>query len=323
VHLIFQQIFKSIPILVNLIGVTNMCPYQNIVGIAVVNFKSEADGLKPDKVATLKKIGLFTMEAAKQGANIIVFPELALTSYSGFPTGMAYQLSEPIPGPSTKTVQKIASKHSVYVAFGMIERDGSKLYNAVPFIGPTGVLGVYRKVHPAKFAESWVTPGDSYPLIQTPWGPIGIGICYDNYCFPEVPRIYALRGARIHLNVTAFPQFPDAKDYWDFYITTLGARSIENNMFIASANMVGKQGEFNYFGHSMIIGPKSGKISYHIYAGPLGSEEGIAMATLDLSLLKNLCMGVRTIFKDRRPETYTPLIKVTPTNNVEEAFRTL
>jgi predicted amidohydrolase len=282
---------------------------NSLVTIAVVNFQPVLDGSRPNKVETLKKIERFTMEAVKRGANIVVFPELALTSYSGFPPEAAYELSEPIPGESTSIIQKIASQHRIYVAFGMIERVGSKLYNAVPFIGPTGILGVYRKVHPAKFAEKWVTPGDSYPLIQTPWGPIGIGICYDNYCFPEVPRIYALRGARIHLNVTAIPQFPDASDYLDFYVTMLGARSIENNLFIASANMVGRQGEFTYFGHSMIIGPKPGKMSYHIYAGPLGREEGIAIATLDLSWLNNLPMGVRTIFEDRRPETYIDLVK--------------
>lgn len=284
-----------------------MLSHRDIVKIAVVNFEPVIDGLKPDKVATLKKIEHFIVEGAERGANIIVFPELALTSYSGFPPEMANELSEPIPGPSTNAVQKIVAEHKVYVAFGMIERNGSKLYNAVPFIGPTGILGVYRKVHPAKFAEKWATPGNSYPVIQTPWGLIGIGICYDNYCFPEVPRVYATRGARIHLNITAFPRFPDADDYLDFYTTTLGARSIENNMFIASANMVGRQGEFSYFGHSMIIGPKPGKMSYHIYAGPLDDKEGVAIATLDLSSLKNLCMGVRTIFEDRRPETYTEL----------------
>lgn len=282
----------------------------NIVRIAVVNFQPVVDGLKPDKNATLRKIERFIIEAVKGNANIVVFPELALTSYSGFPPELAKDLSEPIPGPSTNAIQQITSKYNIYVAFGMIERKGSKLYNSVPFIGPHGVVGVYRKVHPAKFAEKWVTPGNSYPLIQTPWGPIGIGICYDNYCFPEVPRIYALKGARIHLNPTAFPQFPDADDYLDFYITTLGARSIENNMFIASANMVGRQGDFNYFGHSVVIGPKSGKMSYHIYAGPLGREEGIAIATVDLSVLKDLCLGVKTIFDDRRPKTYIPLIKI-------------
>lgn len=293
----------------NLFGVESMYRRQDAVKIAVVNFEPVFKDKKPDKAATLRKIVTFTIKAVEQGANIVVFPELALTSYSGFPPDKAYELSEPIPGPSTETIQKIASQHNMYVAFGMIENANSKLYNAVPLVGPTGILGVYRKVHPAKFAETWATPGNSYPLIQTPWGPIGIGICYDNYCFPEVPRIYALKGARIHLNVTAFPQFPDAQDYWDFYATMLGARSIENNMFIASANMVGTQGEFRYFGKSMIIGPKPGKMGYHIYAGPLGAEEGIAAATLDLSSLDNLCMGVKTIFEDRRPETYTQLIK--------------
>jgi len=285
-----------------------MCA-STVVKIAVINFQPVLEDSRPNKVATLRKMEHFIIEAVKSNADIVVFPELALTSYSGFPPDTAYELSEPIPGDSTSVIQKIASQYNIYVAFGMIERSGSKLYNSVPFIGPRGVLGVYRKVHPARFAEKWATPGDSYPLIQTPWGPIGIGICYDNYCFPEVPRIYAIKGARIHLNPTAIPQFKDADDTLDFYFTMLGARSVENNMFIASANFVGKQGDYDYFGHSMVIGPKPGKMNYHIYAGPLGIDEGVAIATIDLSSLKDLCLGVRTIFEDRRPETYTPLVK--------------
>lgn len=282
---------------------------QEILKISVVNFEPVIVGLKPNKEANLEKIKDYIVKAAHQGVNIIVFPELALTSYSGFSPSMARNLAEPIPGPSTNEIQELARHYNIYVAFGMIEEANSKLYNSAPLIGPSGVLGVYRKVHLFKPVDSWAEPGEYYPLIHTPWGPIGIGICRDNYCYPEVARVYRVMGARIHLNLTAFPKFPDVEDYVDFYMTMLGARALENAMFIASANMVGRQGELEYFGHSMVVGPKPGKMNYHVYAGPLGEEEGMATATIDLSWLNDLCIGLRGILEDRKPNTYIPLVR--------------
>ncbi|MEM2168621.1 MAG: carbon-nitrogen hydrolase family protein [Candidatus Bathyarchaeia archaeon] len=282
---------------------------QDSLKIAVVNFEPIIDRLKPSKEGNLEKIKDYIVKAASQGVNMIVFPELALTSYSGFSPSMAREFAEPIPGPSTNEIQRLARYYNIYVAFGMIENAGLKLYNSAPFIGPSGILGVYRKVHLFKPLDSWAEPGDSYPMIHTPWGLVGVGICRDNYCYPEVARIYGVMGARVLLNLTAFPKFPDVEDYIDFYMTMLGARAIENTMFIASANMVGRQGELEYFGHSMVVGPKPGKMNYHVYAGPLGEEEGMAVATINLSWLNDLCIGLRGIFEDRKPDTYAPLIR--------------
>lgn len=287
-----------------------MNTYQDTVTAACINFEPVVG----NKAATLDKIKDFIIRAANQGANIILFPETALTTCSGFPPEEAPAFAETIPGPATDAIEKMAAQYSAYVCFGLIERKGDNLYNAAPVIGPKGVLGVYRKVHPFKPMEPWATPGSEYPLIETPWGPIGVGTCYDNYCFPEVSRIYAVRGARILLHPTAFPEFPDAKDYRDFYKSTLGVRAIDNHMFVVSANLCGTWYDYSAgepvtcFGYSAIFGPKPGQQNYHIYAGPCGIKEEIVIATLDLASLKNLVMGTRTMFEDRRPETYFPLV---------------
>ena len=286
-----------------------MKTYEDTVTVACVNFEPVVG----DKAATLEKIKDFTIRAANQGANIVVFPEAALTTCSGFPLEEAPAFAETIPGPATDAIKKIAAQYNVYVCFGLIERKGDNLYNAAPVIGPMGVLGVYHKVHPFKPMEPWATPGSEYPLIETPWGPIGVGTCYDNYCFPEVSRVYAVRGARILLHPTAFPEFPDATDYRDFYKNTLGVRSIDNHMFVASANSCGTWYDYSVgklvtcIGHSAIFGPKPGQMNYYIYAGPCGTEEEIVSATLDLVSLENLVIGTKTVFEDRRPETYLPL----------------
>ena len=289
-----------------------MKTYEDKVTVACVNFES----ILGDKSATLEKIKEFTIQAINKGANIIVFPEMALPGYV-FPVELTPSLAETVPGPSTEEIAKLAAQHDVYVVFGLAERDKEHsdiFYNSAAMVGPTGVLGAYQKVHPAGPERDWCQPGSDYPLFETRYGPIGIGICYDTYCFPEVPRSYAVRGARLFLNPSAFPAFADveAKDYLDFYKTTLGARVIENKMFIASADLVGTEGELTFIGGSAILGPKLGCMNYHIWAGPAGTEEEIVIATLNLASLENMPAAINGIIGDRRPETYSHLCSAKP-----------
>ncbi|MFC1979462.1 carbon-nitrogen hydrolase family protein [Chloroflexota bacterium] len=284
-----------------------MKTYEDKVTVACVNFAP----ILGDKSATLEKIKQFTIQASDRGANIIIFPETALTGYI-FPLEMISSLAETVPGPSTEEMAKLCTQHGVYVVFGLAERDKEDpevVYNSVAMVGPTGVLGAYQKVHTAGPELLWSQKGKNYPVFETRYGPVGIGVCYDSYCFPEVARSYAVQGVRLFLNATAFFAFPDvpAKDYVDFYLTTLGARVIENHMFIASADLVGAEGELTFIGASAILGPKPGCMNYHIYAGPAGTEEGIVIATLDLASLKDSPLCLSSIIQDRLPETYSYL----------------
>lgn len=167
-------------------------------------------------------------------------------------------------------------------------------------------------VHLARIRElEWSRRGNRYPLFETRYGPIGVGICKDDFLFPEVARIYAIRGSRLLVHPTVFPEFSDVetRDYRDFYMTMLGARSIESKMFIASANLVGTEGSLTFFGYSAILGPKPGCMNYHIWAGPAGTEEEIVIGTLDLASLANLPAAVSHTIEDRQPETYHHLIE--------------
>lgn len=318
IEVVTKTIMLAMVIVLGISIQAGQAAYQNVVTVACVNFKA----IVGDKTTNLEKMKQFTIKTANQGANLVAFPELALQGCSGLGLDEVIKLAETIPGPATNAIAKIAVEHNIYVCFGMAEKSNGVIYNSAVVIGPSGVLGIYRKVHIYKPLESWAAAGSEYPLIKIPWGPIGVGICYDNYCFPEVARAYAVRGARLLLHLTAFPEFPGATDHRDFYKTILGARSIENKMFVASANLVGKQGSITFFGYSAIFGPKPGQMNYHIYAGPGGTEEEIVMATLDLSSLENLRTGVKTsIFEDRRPETYLPIVSGTIKNTM--AYRAI
>ncbi len=285
--------------------------YENPVTVACVNLKPAGE----DKAATLKSIKEYTVQASREGANIILFPELALTAVP--PEELVPEFAETIPGPSTEEMAKIAAQHNVYVIFGMLERDKkhpSIVYNAAAVIAPTGILGAYRKTHPFLPFET-NERGREYPIFETRYGPIGIGICYDTYCFPEVCRNYAIRGVRLYLNPTGiFYGLECGDDVAELYMTILGARSIENQMFLASANVVGKVdipeigGEITMFGKSVILGPKPGYSSYQIFAGPASdTEEEIVIATLDLSVVSGSPL-LTNILKHRYPETYTALV---------------
>ncbi len=281
---------------------------KNIVTVACVNFAP----VLGDKNATLEKMEHIIRQASQDGANIVLFPETALTGYV-FPQEMLGEIAETVPGPSTERLQALAAQLGVYIVYGLVEKDEDEptiYYNSAAIVGPASSLGSYRKVHVGADTERvWCTKGDSYPLFDTVYGPVGIGICYDNYCYPEVARTYALRGARLLLNPTAFNIFDDTtkEDMLAYYDTTLGARCIENKLFLASANLVGCEAGIEFCGRSAVFGPKTGCSHYHIWGGPAGEEEETVIATLDLSIRENLPTPTQNIFRDRRPDTYSQL----------------
>ena len=239
----------------------------------------------------LEKIKRMTIEAAEKGANIILFAEFALANY-GTP--------ETVPGPSSLAIADIAKKYGVYVVYGFQEKNVTAkpgdypAYDSTAIIGPNGIIGVYRKTHlaPVELYEKGAGP----IAFNTPWGPVGVTICYDNYSYHELHRIYALMGARLVLNATNIFYTPDMKD--NFFLEAQYHRGLqsligENWSFIASANNVGwsAAGLFS-FGKSEIIGPARMYLAptYEAvyYAGPGSDKEEIVMGKLDLTITDKL-----------------------------------
>lgn len=254
---------------------------EDIVTVAAVNFHA----IWGDKAKNLEKIKDDIIKAAKQGANIILFPETALTGYDIDEKVMMHkENAETIPGPSTNEIAKLTRKYGVYVVVGMPERDSEDpdiIYNAAAVIGPDGVIGSYRKIHPALDEPKWATKGEEPLAFDTPWGLVGVGICYDTYEFPELVRYYAALGARLYLNVTATITFSDVMECR--YINQLQARVYENRIFIASANLVGKGLTTEWPGGSGILGPRENNTHVKWYDGPSRGKEEIEIATIDLS----------------------------------------
>jgi len=257
---------------------------RHIITVACVNFRAKWGR----KEANLEKIKEYIDFNAKQGVNLIIFPELALTGYDiEKDAEMHKKNAEEIPGFSTNEIVKLSQKNNIYVILGMpelVKKEKNILYyNSAAIIGPEGVIGSYRKMHPIFDELKIFSKGNlPFPFIS-PWGTIGIGICHDTYMFPEIPRFYAALGSRIYINLTAVPV---SNIGWkEFYFNQLKARSLENTMFVASANLVGKEVINQYVGSSVIFGPGSGKESHqaYIYGGPASEKkEEVIISTFDL-----------------------------------------
>lgn len=264
--------------------------YEKVVSIACVNFGT----VWGDKVANLNKMKGFIEQAADQGNNIIVFPELALSGYEcsdDFDHGcsMHREAAETIPGPSTEEIAEITQKRDVYVVLGMPEKEKDNpeiMHISAAIVGPEGILGAYRKIHlhaiPPLTEAKCFNPGDSLPVFETRFGLIGIQICLDFWTFPMGTRILMLKGARIIINPTASPS---AAGKETFMVQQTCARAVENIVYTASANLTGKDRTKSFFGHSTIAG-RGWKIT-QVYAEG-GPEEGIVSATLNFELLEAL-----------------------------------
>ncbi len=141
-------------------------------------------------------------------------------------TGKSYaDVSEPIPGPTTERLGKLASKINAYVVAGIYERKNNVIYNSAVLIDRNGkLIGVYRKTHlPREEWESGLTPGNEYPVFDTEFGKVGIIICWDLQ-FPEPARAMAAKGAElIFLPI------------WGGNEILAKARAIENSVFLVTA----------------------------------------------------------------------------------------
>ncbi len=240
-------------------------------------------------------------EKGREKPDIVVFPELFSTGYSPALIGNDYfKLAEKVDGPSITKISKIAKEIKSYV-IAPIAIEGKMpgvLYNSAVIINRRGeVVDVFSKVHLWAGERFYFQLGSAYPVIDADFGRFAVMICYDAG-FPEVTRIYALKGAELVLAPSAFPKWD--KDMWDIYFP---ARSLENAFFVAGINRIGHEGEIHMFGNNKIANPR-GKI---IAEAP-EDEEFTLMADIDLDDVRQYRQSV-PFLRDRRVSTYELICK--------------
>src|ERR1700752_2929313 len=209
----------------------------------------QMDCLLGQPQANLAKIVDSIRAAAERGAQLVGFPECALTGYAYQSLEEAVPFAETIDGPAAQTLTEVCSETGAYAAVGYIERDGTSFYNAVMLVGPGGVVGNYRKVHlPFIGIDRFLSPGDRpFEIFQLPFGKVGLNICYD-ISFPEAARELKLLGAELIMLVTNWP--PGAWRSPEFVVNT---RALENHVFYAAVNRAGTERGWEFIGRSKIV----------------------------------------------------------------------
>jgi predicted amidohydrolase len=258
-----------------------------------------------DKLNNLQAIRARLKEAAGRGARLIVFPECALTGYCFDSKAEAMEVAEPIPGPSTVDLTLTCQELRVWVVYGLLERDGDRLFNACVLLGPEGLVASYRKVHlPHLGVDRFTTPGDRPFAVHDISGlKVGMNICYDGG-FPESARVLALQGADLIVLPTNWPPkaLPSAQ-----HLPTM--RALENTVYYAAVNRVGTERGFDFIGLSQIVAPNG-----EMLAASTGAKEEILTADIDPAKARQkhlvLVPGKHEINRlaDRRPELYGPIV---------------
>jgi N-carbamoylputrescine amidase len=190
-------------------------------------------------------------EAAKAGAQLVCLPELFRSQYFCQTEDHAcFDLAEPIPGPSTDALSRVAKEGRVVVVGSLFERRAAGVYHntAVIFDADGSTRGLYRKMHipddPAFYEKFYFTPGDlGFKAFDTAVGRIGTLVCWDQW-YPEGARLTALAGADVLFYPTAIGWHPAEKaehgaaqaSAWQ---TIQRAHAIANGVYVAAVNRVG------------------------------------------------------------------------------------
>lgn len=275
-----------------------------------------------DVQENINKAEKMVKEAADNGANIILLPELFERQYFCQEKRYDYyNYALPLEkNPAVNRFKEVAKELGVVIPVSFYERDIDRLFNTVAMIDADGsVLGIYRKTHipddhfyQEKF---YFTPGDSgFKVFDTRFGCIGVGICWDQW-FPETVRCMAVQGAEMLLYPTAIGSEPildvDSNSHWR---RVMQGHAATNLMPVVAANRIGvetvepckenagQSSSLDFYGCSFIADATGDIIA------SAKQEETILYGEFDLDALKEdrLSWG---LFRDRRPETYVVMTK--------------
>lgn len=256
------------------------------------------------KAANLQKTAAFVERAARDGARIVVLPELASSGYVFESRAEAMSLADAYEdGESTTLWARLAAALGVLIVAGFAERAGDALHNSAAVIGPRGRVGLFRKVHLWGDEHLFFAPGDlGFPVFATEHGTIGVGVCYDGW-FPEAYRAMALKGAELVCVPTNWVPIPGQDPTREAMANLLTmAAAHQNSICIAAADRVGVERGQPFLGRSLVCAHTGWPV-----AGPASADaEEIVAADLDLAQAKRARRwnDFNQVLRDRRPEAY-------------------
>lgn len=279
-----------------------------------------------DAEANLAVIEQRVAEAAAQGAKLVLLQELHNGAYFCQHESVdEFERAEPIPGPSTERLGRLARQHGVVLVGSLFERRAAGLYHntAVVFDADGSTVGKYRKMHipddPGFHEKFYFTPGDlGFEPIDTSVGRLGVLVCWDQW-YPEAARLMALAGAELLLYPTAIGwdpgDPPDEKSRQrDAWVLSHRGHAVANGLPVLSCNRVGHEQSptasdgrtdatgIDFWGNSHVLGPQGEFIA------EAGGEPTVLVCDIDLGRSEQV-RRIWPFLRDRRIDAYGDLLR--------------
>jgi N-carbamoylputrescine amidase len=274
-----------------------------------------------DAAENLARVTAKIREAADRGAQIVCTHELFRSEYfCRTEDADLFNLAEPVPGPATEALAKVAKEKNVVIVASLFERRAAGIYhNTCAVIDADGsFLGKYRKMHipddPLYYEKFYFTPGDlGFPNFDTRYGRIGVQICWDQW-YPEGARMAALQGAQVIFYPTSIGWQPKEKAEFgaaqlDAWRTIQRGHAIANGVYVAVVNRVGFEGGpasgdtgIEFWGNSFVADP-FGKI----VAEASNDKEEVLVVECDPAKSEDTRRNW-PFLRDRRIDAYEPIL---------------
>lgn len=247
----------------------------------------------------LKTIEQAAAASVAAEVSLLVSPELSVTGYG---LGeMIKTIAQPRDGEIVSHLQGLADRSGLAICAGFPERDGADIYNTAVVVQPGRSAEFYRKCHLYGLMEKAVfRPSDAAPHVFDLGGlKAGLLICYDVE-FPEMARHLALAGADLLIVPTALPASPNNRRVSEMMVPS---RAMENQVFVAYADLCGRDALFDYEGCSVIAAPDGDILAR------AGRGQALLFADLDMQAYAD-CKAELPYLSERRPELYGKLAVV-------------
>jgi N-carbamoylputrescine amidase len=254
-------------------------------------------------------------EAAARGATLVCLQELYRSWYPCQAEENAnFDLAEPIPGPSTTTLGRLAAARHITIIAPIFERRAAGVYHnsAIVLDDRGGVAGHYRKMHipddPGYYEKFYFAPGDrDFIAHPTSAASLGVLICWDQW-FPEAARLTAMAGAQILFYPTAIGwtlemPAPLRHKMYSAWETIQRSHAIANGVFVAAVNRVGVEGAITFWGGSFVSDPFG-----EVLARASHSDEEILVVRCDLNAIEETRRNW-PFLRDRRIDAYADLTR--------------
>ncbi|MBK8070068.1 MAG: carbon-nitrogen hydrolase [Rhodanobacteraceae bacterium] len=272
--------------------------------------------------ANLARIEARVGEAAAGGARLVLLQELHNGAYFCQTQDVReFDRAEPIPGPSTERLSRLAARHGVVLVSSLFERRAAGLYHntAVVFDADGRIAGRYRKMHipddPGFMEKFYFTPGDlGFEPVDTAVGRLGVLVCWDQW-YPEAARLMALAGADMLLYPTAIGWDPrddesEKRRQQEAWMVSQRGHAVANGLPVLSCNRVGFEADpsgagagIQFWGTSFVAGPQG-----EFLARASDGEDELLLAEVDLKRSENV-RRIWPFLRDRRIDAYGDLLK--------------